>query len=958
MLRYNQAVTSIRVSLPFTMKSKPLVIISWVQVVLVAAFLGLSLYNNVTRPSLQFDYSRATGRVTDVTPGGAGERGGIRVGDVVMSIRGIRVGHGISPLLFARRGDQVPVVIQRWMEGSSPSGPSRAFNETRTVSAVSYEQNREAALRRGGGRTLWAISSYIFFPLNIWMLILGITLLVLRPGDLDARLSGLALVYWAGGNFVADSPGIGALLAPLPQELRAAYFLLDCFFVTMFFSTLLHFAVVFPSGERRVPRAWQIAPYLFSLPIFLEGAAWSLSRLDDVAYQVPSQAAIYKILGPSLLVIALVLMAWRFNRTQDLNSRRRLKLVFLALLPGVFGWIVASVLSLFDNFMLDEAGTIINQVGVIAGSAIFTYAVVRHRMFNIRVLVRRGIRYAMARGTLLALMSLPVIGLAAYLYVHRSDSIAVVLTGTPVILILIIVPFALVISYRRRLLESLDRRYFREQYDARQLLLQVVSMVRGGSDILGLSRVALDEIDRALHPKHISLWHADIEGREYVRHFVHGSAAPKSPPPLPTTGALPTLLSTDEEPLDLHSRHTRPLVRRLPQAERDWLHDADAYLIVPMLIEQRLAGMMVLGERMSEEPYGSEDRKLLRTLAAQLALTFDYSRLKGSPSLVWGGASPRTPPPMLDEVRSCPACGRCFAADQTTCEIDQQTLVREEGVPRTIDDKYLVTRLLGRGGMGSVYMATQKRLNRPVAVKVLLSHLVGSSSMRGRFEREARIVARLRHPGIVTIHDFGVLSAGHAYLVMEYLEGQTLRKTILSGPQSHARMLEIMRPVIEAVEAAHRAGVVHRDLKPENIMIVPDRETDTLSPRVLDFGLAKMTGPIGDDEATIVQSGQSVGIVGTLMYIAPEILGGQSAAVQSDQYSLALIAYELLAGVHPFNEAADLATIVRCHTMTPVPPLRDHVDVPDHVAAAIHRALSKEAEERFESVSQFLAAMS
>lgn len=229
--------------------------------------------------------------------------------------------------------------------------------------------------------------------------------------------------------------------------------------------------------------------------------------------------------------------------------------------------------------------------------------------------------------------------------------------------------------------------------------------------------------------------------------------------------------------------------------------------------------------------------------------------------------------------------------------------------------------------------------------------------MRDRFEREARIVARLRHPGIVTIHDFGVLSAGHAYLVMEYLEGQTLRKTILSGPQPYPRMLEIMKPVIEAVDAAHRAGVVHRDLKPENIMIVPDLDTKALSPRVLDFGLAKMTGPIRDDEATIVQSGHSIGIVGTLMYLAPEILGGQAAGPQSDQYSLGLIAYELVAGVHPFHEAADLASIVRCHTMTPVPPLGDRADVPVPVAEAIHRALAKEAEDRFESVLQFLAAM-
>jgi predicted Ser/Thr protein kinase len=928
------------------MKTKPLVILCWVQVIIVAAFLAVVFYNNVTRPAMQFDYSRSTGRVSDVVPGGVADEAGLQKGDRVLFIRDEPVRRGMSPLLYARSGERVPLIIDR-------NGERLALSITPTDS----ESARETGFFGGGGRTLRAINSWLFFPLNAWMLILGITLLVLRGEDLDARLSSLSFIYWAAGNFIADSPGMGALLSPLPAWARGGMFLLDCFFVTMFFGVIVHFALVFASGEKRMPLAWQVLPYVLSVPIFAEAAFWAWQRAYDRSPMTPSHDTIYKLFGPGLLIAALVILAVRFRGLQELNARRRLQLIFLALLPGVFGWILSNILSTFDSATLTEVGSIINSLGVIAGSAIFAYAVVRHRMFNIRVLVRRSIQYALARGTLLVAMSLPVLGLAGYLYAHRQDSIAVVLTGTPAVYLLLILPLGLVIRYRRRLLEALDRRYFREQYDARQLLLHVVSMVRGGSDMVGLSRVALDEIDRALHPKHASLWHIDVGNKAYHREFVRGETA-KAVEALPATGALPALLGTDDDPLDLHSRATRPMVRRLPQAERDWLEQADAHLIVPMLIEQRLAGLMVLGERKSEEPYGKEDRHLLRTVAAQLALTFDYSRLKGSPSLVWGSTnSPGRTPALIDEIRSCPLCFRCYPSEQTICELDQQPLVREEGVPRAIEDKYLVTRLLGRGGMGSVYMATQKRLNRPVAVKVLLSHLVGSSSMRSRFEREARIVARLRHPGIVTIHDFGVLAAGHAYLVMEYLEGQTLRRTIGSGPQPLPKMLDLMRPIIDAVDSAHRAGVVHRDLKPENIMIVPDRETDTLSPRVLDFGLAKMTGPIGDDEVTIAQSGHSVGIVGTLMYIAPEILGGHHASAQSDQYSLGLIAYELLTGAHPFGEAGDLASIVRCHTTEAPRPLSDLADVPANVASAIHRALAKQAQDRFGTVAEFLTAM-
>ena len=210
-------------------------------------------------------------------------------------------------------------------------------------------------------------------------------------------------------------------------------------------------------------------------------------------------------------------------------------------------------------------------------------------------------------------------------------------------------------------------------------------------------------------------------------------------------------------------------------------------------------------------------------------------------------------------------------------------------------------------------------------------------------------MSRLRHPAIVTIHDFGVLRSSHAYLVMEYLEGHTLRKTINSGPEPLERVREIMRPVCEAVDTAHKAGVIHRDLKPENIMLLSDR-----TPRVLDFGLAKMTGPIGDDDATIVQSGQSIGVVGTLMYLAPEVLSGKPADARSDQYSLAIIVYELLAGHHPFVEATDLAAIVRAHTESHPTPLRG---IPPHVNDALLRALSKDARERWGSVAEFWAGL-
>lgn len=935
------------------MKTKPLVMLCWIQVIVAAAMVFFNFTSLITRPSIGVDYARATGRVSAVVPGSPAAIAGILVGDHILSMNGNSVGQGSVPLFFARAGDPITVTLER-------GGVERSI----AVTAVRVETIRRADLRGGARRALPAINAYLSFPLHLWMLALAAALLILRAENKDARLSALSLAYWAGGLFAYRLPGFGAILETFPHALQVAFVTVDAIYVAGFFAFCAHFAIVFPSERTRVPRFWEFVPYVAALPIFLETLANGLRRLQhDVRPAAIPWGDAYSTIGSALLASALVVLAVRFARMQDVNARRRIKLVFLSLLPGS----VAFILGLLVN-VLNLSARWSHIVGLthvpttMLGSALYAYAVVRHRLYNIRVLVRRSLQYAFARGTLFVLMSLPVIGLALFLYAHRADSLSALLTGMPAMYIVLIPSLFAVIRYRKGVLEWLDRRFFREQYDARRLLLHVVSMIRSGSDILTLVRAALDEIDRALHPKHLSLWQLDPDAAALHRGFaigIGGQSFASEAGLLQANGTLATLLSADDDPLDIPSRQTRALLQRLPESEREWLQATDAYLIVPLMIDKRLVGMMVLGERKSEEPYSKEDRDLLRLLGAQLALTLDYTRLKQSPSLVWSPSTSTAPVHLhLDDVlQLCPRCGRCYPSDSYRCETDDELLVSESGVPRVIEDKYVITRLLGRGGMGSVYQATQTRLNRPVAVKVLLSHLVGSASMRTRFEREARIVARLRHPAIVTIHDFGVLPSGHAYLVMEYLDGDTLRRTIVQGPKPFAEAIAILRPVGEAIDAAHRVGVVHRDLKPENIMIVRDHNT-TSAARVLDFGLAKMTTQIGEDEATLVQSGHSAGVVGTLMYMAPEVLSGHPADARADQYSLGLIAYELLAGEHPLGRATDLASVVRGHTDTPMIPLRERErSVPPHAGAAIDRALAKKPADRFASVGEFVEAL-
>ena len=169
----------------------------------------------------------------------------------------------------------------------------------------------------------------------------------------------------------------------------------------------------------------------------------------------------------------------------------------------------------------------------------------------------------------------------------------------------------------------------------------------------------------------------------------------------------------------------------------------------------------------------------------------------------------------------CPRCGRCEDVDDG--HLPARTARRcspVAGVPRTVDNKYRIEQLLGRGGMGAVYRARDMRLDRLVALKVVRAELLGDPEARQRFRREAQIVARLQHPSIVAVYDYGTFADGGAYLVMELVRGEDLRHVLQrEGRLEPARAMRILESVCGAIEAAHREGVLHRDLKPENILL-------------------------------------------------------------------------------------------------------------------------------------------
>lgn len=218
-------------------------------------------------------------------------------------------------------------------------------------------------------------------------------------------------------------------------------------------------------------------------------------------------------------------------------------------------------------------------------------------------------------------------------------------------------------------------------------------------------------------------------------------------------------------------------------------------------------------------------------------------------------------------------------------------------LPRLLAGRYRLERRQGRGGMGTVYEATDTALERRVAVKVIRDDLVDSREAAERFRREARAAAAFTHPNVVTVHDFGLAQGIHAFLVMELLEGTTLREQLRQeGRLDAPRTLEILRGVCAAVDVAHRKKLIHCDLKPENIFLAQG-ETGEIT-KVLDFGIAKFlpggTQTTGDAAAPLI---------GTVWYMAPEHLRGEPANTAWDLWGLTVITYEMLTGAYPFAGA-------------------------------------------------------
>jgi serine/threonine protein kinase/pimeloyl-ACP methyl ester carboxylesterase/DNA-binding winged helix-turn-helix (wHTH) protein/class 3 adenylate cyclase len=263
--------------------------------------------------------------------------------------------------------------------------------------------------------------------------------------------------------------------------------------------------------------------------------------------------------------------------------------------------------------------------------------------------------------------------------------------------------------------------------------------------------------------------------------------------------------------------------------------------------------------------------------------------------------------------------------------------------------RYEIISLLGKGGMGAVYLANDTHLDRRVALKLLSEKYTGDKLWLRRFIREAKAASALNHPNIITIHEIGQAGGVH-FIATEYIEGKTLRHHLAEGRMKIGVAINVAAQVASALAAAHAAGIIHRDIKPENIMLRPDGYV-----KALDFGLAKRIGPEGADSGTsLSQFNTDPGMVmGTVNYMSPEQARGLSVDARSDIFSLGVALYEMLTGRAPFTGPSSSDVIVSILDSEPPRLSQMLADIPAELERIVDRALRKDREERYQSVKDF-----
>jgi hypothetical protein len=628
-----------------------------------------------------------------------------------------------------------------------------------------------------------------------------------------------------------------------------------------------------------VPLAWHIH---FGIAVVARSALEPVGRDWSIA-----------VVGTNVVYLAagLGVLTWQHRHTAQPGDRRRLR-VLLAGSAVACGACLMVALRFYlrptpelTHSLFASPITLVGVPLMLALPISIAYTILKHRLFDVSLILRQGMRYALARRLLLSLAPMLAVALAADLVLHGHEPLFDLLRARGWQYALAAAALVGILVHRDRWLTALDRRFFRRRYHAERILRDIAAHLREGREPQEALAAVVQHVDRALAPHGVAAltWHAG-EPSYRVQVSVPDPIEGFSPDP---AGRLVALARVLARPLDLSPDSDTWIAEHLPEDEARRVFESRVELLVPVIVEDGRHVLLVLGPRRSEEPYSRDDIALLEAIASNLALVLERWAVSSSPEESW--------------LAECPACGVCYDTSVARCPVDR-TLLLATDVPPVLGGRYRIEARLGAGGMGTVYRAHDTALGRTVAVKVLADHLAGSREAARRFRQEAQTAATFEHPSVVTIHDFGVTDAHRAYLVMERLEGQTLRERLAAGPLDAARVLRVVGDVCDVLASAHGRGLVHRDLKPENVFLA--RVGGAEVTKVLDFGIAKLL--TGGDGTSGSGTGEGV-MVGSVPYMAPEQLRGGVLQPSWDLWALAVTAHEMLAGRRP-REVGDNAS--------------------------------------------------
>jgi GAF domain-containing protein len=647
----------------------------------------------------------------------------------------------------------------------------------------------------------------------------------------------------------------------------------------------------------------------------------------------------YWLIVLGMTLPALLALLWRAARAER-HNRARVRLF-------VFGLFVGS--APFNAEVLVEESWPAYKVwahgpalepfigGVIFGALavvpfVTAYSVLFDRIVDVRVALHAALQYVLARYMIVGATLIPFAALALFLFQHRSEPMSSLAGGLrPVLLGVFAVAGAAAVRLRRRWILAVDRRYFREPYDARDILTRLAGSVQPAS-VGELAAIVRTEIDRSLHAQ------GDLFVLDELRHsFRH---ADDRLAPIGAESTLITLVGADRRPMDVDLRGEDSPLGRLSTDDRRWLERGGFHLLVPIRRAEGVSlGILALSAKQSGLPYSAEDRSLVSVIAAAAALALDRLRSDSD-------AQPASSP-----GRECRDCARLSPIDAKRCACGGE--LTPASVPFVLRGVFQFERRIGAGGMGVVYKAVDLNLGRDVAIKALPRT---SPELIARLRREARAMAAVSHPNLAVIHGVETWQ-GVPLLVQEFLAGGTLAERLANARPDLDDVIDLGITLADVLHYLHTSGVIHCDIKPSNIGF-----TQLGVVKLLDFGLARVmrevraaTVPTFSNAAdpSVRSADQASGWFGTPQFMSPEAARGERPAPSFDLWALAVVLFEAVADRRPFDGPSPLAIFAQVIN-GPTPDIRDiRPGIPASIAAFFADALAQNPARRPADAAQF-----